>query len=470
MATLVSTPGTTLVVLYVLACAAIAFAVAKPCAPFSRVPFAATQRQLAWLAAFVVVVPIGVLLHEFGHAVATWVCGGEVLELKWRGLWGSVVRTGELSPLESWWIALSGNLVSVALGLTLLAAAAFGKGLRPVVAYLLFAAGMLELLNTAAVAPLVTLVGGGVYGDSDWRQIYDFAATPLPSALIALAHAGLLVLLWMKRERLAEMAWAIEHAAWPELSKLRAAIAAWPQAVELRIELARLFRSRNESDRFEAAMREALRQCGEDPALYTALAEALLAQHRHADAVAPLSRGLELEDVTPSLEQCMRGHLGVALAGSDRAREALAAFAQLREPLASDPVIERWREHAERGLAKTGRPHQLVDPPPVRSGGVARSFVAIPRARASGPRRVVDPLQVDRRDAEACRARAPSASRRHPVRRDPHDALRRGARLPGERRLRRCVAACLVGETRRDVAGSVEEFDPGTAVAGHGEP
>src|SRR5688572_25246786 len=77
-------------------------------------------KAIGWIAVsfiLLLLIPIGVLLHELGHALATWQVGGQVREFQWRVFWGYIVPEGSFSPTEDWWISLSGNLVSVALGL-----------------------------------------------------------------------------------------------------------------------------------------------------------------------------------------------------------------------------------------------------------------------------------------------------------------------------------------------------------------
>jgi len=80
----------------------------------------AFDRRLASELAFFVLVPIGVLFHELGHAAATYQVGGSI---NWLGggfhyalFFGYVIPLGRFTALQDWWIALSGNLVSIAYG------------------------------------------------------------------------------------------------------------------------------------------------------------------------------------------------------------------------------------------------------------------------------------------------------------------------------------------------------------------
>lgn len=44
--------------------------------------------ELAQRLAIFTLIPIGVLLHEVGHSLATWQVGGTVLSFQWRFYWG----------------------------------------------------------------------------------------------------------------------------------------------------------------------------------------------------------------------------------------------------------------------------------------------------------------------------------------------------------------------------------------------
>ncbi len=74
------------------------------------------ERALFDRGAFFLLIPIGVLLHELGHAAATWQVGGTVERFRWFMFWGYIIPKGDFSPLQDWWIALAGNVVSVLLG------------------------------------------------------------------------------------------------------------------------------------------------------------------------------------------------------------------------------------------------------------------------------------------------------------------------------------------------------------------
>ncbi|NJL42313.1 MAG: hypothetical protein HC935_00630 [Pseudanabaena sp. SU_2_4] len=75
------------------------------------------DREIAQRLAIFILIPIGVLLHEIGHSLATWEVGGTVTTFQWRFYWGFMIPSGNFTSAESWWISFSGNLVSIILGL-----------------------------------------------------------------------------------------------------------------------------------------------------------------------------------------------------------------------------------------------------------------------------------------------------------------------------------------------------------------
>jgi hypothetical protein len=132
----------------------------------------AEDRSLAGRLAFFVLIPIGVLLHEFGHALATWQVGGHVREFHWRVFWGYIIPDGDFSPAQDWWISLSGNLVSVALGLLAIPLIRLPK--RRIFREILHTFSKVELVFSLVVYPLFSFSGAG----GDWAMIYDFSVAP----------------------------------------------------------------------------------------------------------------------------------------------------------------------------------------------------------------------------------------------------------------------------------------------------
>lgn len=158
----------------------------------------ARDRQLLDQLAFFVLIPPGVFLHELGHALATIQLGGTI---DWFGggfhfgfFYGYVLPIGRFTPLGEWWIALSGNLVSIAYGSIAIpfipiARANWQK-------YFLYAFTRVQLLNALIFYPLITLAGF----EGDWRTIYDlgiqFQGIPV-GIVFGIFHGLLIVGLWL---------------------------------------------------------------------------------------------------------------------------------------------------------------------------------------------------------------------------------------------------------------------------------
>ena len=301
-------------------------------------PLTAADRALSLPVAFFLVIPISVLLHETGHALATWSVGGTVEQFSWRVYWGFIVPAGDIGPLAGWWIALAGNLVGIAVGLVLLLVGARGRSLPAAVRAVALQAGLIDVVFAAVGYPLLSAGGR----DGDWAIIYDFHATPVAAGAFAAIHLALLIGLWWwwTRGRLAETLWAVAHGSEAEVTAHRAAIAADPGAVGPRLALVQWFLEQGDAGLAAAAANEALRAAGDEPALLGALGTALLARNRPAEAAVPLMRAVAVE----TGDQRLWANLGIALAASGRAEEAREAFARLGPPLTDDPAVRRWRD------------------------------------------------------------------------------------------------------------------------------
>jgi Peptidase M50B-like len=147
-------------------------------------PNARAERQLQSLIAqriaIFLFIPLGVLLHEWGHAIATWQLGGQVAEFQWRIFWGYIIPRGNFSPVEIWWIALSGNLVSILLGLLAIPAIPLTRNrtLREILYYFAIA----QCLYALVCYPIVSIAGLG----GDWIYIYNLKIFPHAQIMIVL--------------------------------------------------------------------------------------------------------------------------------------------------------------------------------------------------------------------------------------------------------------------------------------------
>lgn len=146
------------------------------------------ERQRLTRLALFVLVPLSVILHELGHAVAVKLFGGQILGYGFYLYYGYVEHAGNYTPIQLAWIAVAGTLVNVVLGLGAIAWAWFRPG-NVAVRYLLFVFGAFSLLNSLVFYPLLDALGG-VAGD--WETIYS-RQTPAFSAVVGLLHAIILV-------------------------------------------------------------------------------------------------------------------------------------------------------------------------------------------------------------------------------------------------------------------------------------
>ena len=160
----------------------------------------AASRQLAAATAFFLLVPVGVLLHEFGHMLAAWSTNSTVLGLHYFIYWGYVEYVpASPNPLLEWYVALAGNFVSYLLGIVCIAGALLARALRPNLRVTLIQLGVIELVQTLVAYPLLSLDPGFA---GDWDSIYSFHA-PLASWATLIVHVASLVLfiLFINRNR-----------------------------------------------------------------------------------------------------------------------------------------------------------------------------------------------------------------------------------------------------------------------------
>ena len=124
------------------------------------------DQLLAQRLAIFALLPLGVLLHEIGHAIATWQSGGTVAAFQWRFMWGYIIPKGNFSPFQDWWIALSGNLISallVAVSILLIP-----RVRKRIVAEILFFFACAQAISIMILYPLLSITRG--FGD--WPTIY----------------------------------------------------------------------------------------------------------------------------------------------------------------------------------------------------------------------------------------------------------------------------------------------------------
>lgn len=149
------------------------------------------DKRLVSEVSFFILIPLGVLLHELGHALATWQVGGTVLDFEWRIFWGYILPQGDFTPFQRWWIALCGNLISVLIGIIPLFIT--GRVQKPIINEILSYFAKIELIYSLIFYPAFSFVGFM----GDWVRIYDFSVKPYAQVTLAV-HIMLLLLLWRK--------------------------------------------------------------------------------------------------------------------------------------------------------------------------------------------------------------------------------------------------------------------------------
>ncbi len=151
--------------------------------------FTEADRALVQQAAFFVLVPISVALHEFGHAVAIWSLGGQVIDFGYYVFAGFVSYREPFTDGQRILVALAGPLVNVILSAVAIAVVVLRRPpLRAAYNELLLQFAILSTVNALIFYPLLDLVSGL---NGDWHQMY-FGGVPALSGAILIGHLGIL--------------------------------------------------------------------------------------------------------------------------------------------------------------------------------------------------------------------------------------------------------------------------------------
>src|SRR5215211_7185225 len=147
--------------------------------------YTADDRNLANRVGFLLLTPIGVLIHELSHMAAATLLGARDISLSFRIYWGYVSYRGQLPPDSEWVIASVGPASSLLLGLVVgYAALRLRQPWRDV--------GM-SFAHTTLLLDLVLYPGMSlVDGVGDFRWIYS-ARTPTLSIVAGVVHAAGLI-------------------------------------------------------------------------------------------------------------------------------------------------------------------------------------------------------------------------------------------------------------------------------------
>jgi hypothetical protein len=160
--------------------------------------FTFADRALIDQAAFFILVPISVALHELGHAIAVWFFGGEVTDFGFYVFAGYVSHQGRYTNDELILIALAGPFVNVILSLAAVAIVLLWKPpMRAAYNELLIEFAVISGINALIFYPMLDIVATGLEGD--WTQIYR-GGDPALSWAIGILHVGILAgSFWLSR-------------------------------------------------------------------------------------------------------------------------------------------------------------------------------------------------------------------------------------------------------------------------------
>lgn len=152
--------------------------------------FTTSDRMLVNQASFFFLVPISVILHELGHAIAVWSFGREVVDWGFYGFAGYVAYYPfGLSDGQQTLISAAGSLVNLILCLLALAVVLYWKPpLRAAINELLIGFVFISGANAFIVYPILDLASGM---NGDWRQMYD-SGVPWLTAIIVITQIAVL--------------------------------------------------------------------------------------------------------------------------------------------------------------------------------------------------------------------------------------------------------------------------------------
>lgn len=230
-------------------------------------PLTHRKKSLAEQASFFIAVPLGVFLHEFGHALAVWASGGQVAEFGYRVFWGYVVPQGSFTPMQGWFISLAGTLGSLVFGLGIWLLLKGNH--RSTFSYFGLRAFRFQVYFSTIYYPIFTLLGF----EGDWRTIYDFSATPILSSLTAPLHLGLVLFFWWgDRTGWFERPYHETAADQEAFTRLAQAAELNPQDVQLQLQFIDALRRGGANNRAKTHLKSFLKQNPDAGAAYLEMA------------------------------------------------------------------------------------------------------------------------------------------------------------------------------------------------------
>lgn len=309
----------------------------------------ARDRYLLGQLAFFVLVPPGVFLHELGHVAATLQVGGQVAEFHYALFYGYVVPIGDFTPVQDWWIALSGNLISIIYGLLAIP-------LIPLVhpkwaKYLLLAFARVQLTWALIGYPLFTLVGFG-----DWATIYNprtwYAGVPF-----GVFHLALIAVLFFANRSLRVRLWEVSEFsnADAETQIARNTLAHAPKSSAAQLQRGLMLADSDLPDLARADFQAVLKQNPHDPVALHHLAQMEFQERNIPAARRHFQESLAATINNPRLTAENYYRLGLILAEQGKFQEAIESYSKA---LGFDPeksIVYYWRGMAWRALRDKNR-------------------------------------------------------------------------------------------------------------------
>lgn len=203
----------------------------------NREPLRRDQKRLIDRAAFFLGIPLGVIIHELGHALMVLLFGGEILDVGYGFYWGYVSHSGYYTTTQLWIIAMAGTIGTLVYGVTMWLI--FRRLKLSTYRYFALRVLRVHLYYSLVFYPIFTLITR----IGDWEIIYDFNITPILSGVTMVVHLGILALFYYgDRQGMFDMPGfdSLEQQAQFELLKTQ--VARTPQDPHLQLRLVDAYR------------------------------------------------------------------------------------------------------------------------------------------------------------------------------------------------------------------------------------
>ncbi len=140
-------------------------------------------------AAFFLLIPLSVALHELGHAIAVWAFGGEVVDFGFYFFAGYVSYAEPFTDFQHLVVSAAGTIVNIIIGVVVLGFVFLKRPpMRPAFNELLITFAVLQGANALIFYPLLDFATDM---NGDWRQMYSSDAGNWRWVVLTV-HAGLL--------------------------------------------------------------------------------------------------------------------------------------------------------------------------------------------------------------------------------------------------------------------------------------